>query len=148
MKTLLAIGASFVFLGGIAVAQSTDQRNSSTASSCCSGAMLLIDRGAKGKIKIKCAEADSTRQCVQAVLPIIPPDQVQGPGVAFATTSIKCGNTVFEISTGTKGGGCSIGGIADQQHSNADCKDGDNTASANCTQGCGLVTGSGSCTIH
>lgn len=138
MKNILAIGL-FLLLGGAAIAQTADQRKPN------SGATFSIDRGAKGKFEVKCADSDNTRQCVDAVLTIIPQDQ--GPGVAYATTSIKCGNTVYQVSTGTGGGSCTGGGVQGGPHTNGSCSDGGNTAAADCTSGCGATSGAGSCLI-
>jgi hypothetical protein len=68
------------------------------------GATFSIDRGpSKGEIQIKCADRDSTRQCIDAVGPIISPGE--GTTVVYATTSIKCGNTIVTVSSGTNEGG-------------------------------------------
>lgn len=139
MKNIFTIALSFLLLGGAAIAQTADQRKPT------SGPTFSIDRGAKGRFEVKCADSDSTRQCVDAVLTIIPQDQ--GPGVAYATTSIKCGGTVYQVSTGTQGGSCSTGGVGGQTHTNGSCSDGGNTASADCTSGCGATSGAGSCLI-
>jgi hypothetical protein len=137
VKVMLAAGVSLFFLGGLAVAQTADQKKPT------SGAMFLLDRTTgKGKIEIRCAEADSTRQCVDAVQPIL--SSGGGSGVAYATTSIKCGSTVYEVSTGTKGGSCTVDS---SNHSSVDCKDGLNTTGATCSTGCSSSSGSGSCTI-
>lgn len=110
------------------------------------GAVFTIDRGVgKGQLKIKCADADTTRQCVEATLPVI--SSGQDTTVVFATTSVKCGNTIYTVSTGTKGGGCSVGAGTSGQTDSANCEDGGNKASANCVGGCGGSAGSGSCTI-
>jgi hypothetical protein len=109
------------------------------------GAVLTIDRGVgKGQVQIKCADADTTRQCVEATLPVISSGQ---DTVVFATVSIKCGSTVYTVSTGTKGGGCSVGSAPNGPTDSVNCEDGGNKASANCVGGCGTAGGSGSCTI-
>ena len=60
-----------------------------------------------------------------------------------ATTSVTCGNTVYQVSV--PGGTCTPakgnGGVAS-------CSNGDgDSAAASCANGCGLVFGEGSCTI-
>jgi hypothetical protein len=113
-----------------------------------SGAWILL-RNSMGEIQVKCADSDSTRQCLDVVRPIISP--VGGaPTVVYATTSIKCGNTIYEVSTGNNAGNCSVAGPENGPRESAGCNDapsGGNSASANCQTGCGATTGSGSCTI-
>jgi hypothetical protein len=113
-----------------------------------SGAWILVRRG-MDEFQVKCADPDSTRQCLDVVRPIISP--IGGsPTVVYATTSIKCGNTVYEVSTGNNAGNCSVAGPENGPRNSAGCNDapgGGNTASANCQTGCGATTGSGSCTI-
>ena len=112
------------------------------------GASFFIRRG-MDEIRIKCADSDSTRACIDVVRPIISPGG-GAPTVVYATTSIKCGNTVYEVSTGNNAGNCSVAGPEDGPRDSAGCNDapsGGNTASANCQTGCGATTGSGSCTI-
>jgi hypothetical protein len=112
------------------------------------GAKLSIDRGSgKAKIEIQCS-ASNIRQCVEAALPVL--DEGQGGTVVYATSSIKCGNTIYEVSTGNNSGNCSVAGPEGGPRESVGCNDaptGGNTASANCTTGCGATTGSGSCTI-
>jgi hypothetical protein len=112
-----------------------------------SGAWILLRNG-MGEIQVKCADSDSTRQCLDVVRPIISP--VGGsPTVVYATTSIKCGNTIYEVSTGNNAGNCSVAGPENGPRESAGCNDapsGGNSASANCQTGCGATTGSGSCT--
>jgi hypothetical protein len=113
-----------------------------------SGAWILLRNG-MGEIQVKCADSDSTRQCLDVVRPIISP--VGGsPTVVYATTSIKCGSTIYEVSTGNNAGNCSVAGPENGPRESAGCNDapsGGNSASANCQTGCGATTGSGSCTI-
>ena len=110
------------------------------------GAWISITRGLN-EIRIKCADSDSTRQCFDVIGPIVSPGG--GTGVVYATTSIKCGGTVYEVSTGNSAGNCSVAGPENGPRESAGCNDspGGNSASANCTTGCGATTGSGSCTI-
>lgn len=115
-----------------------------------SGAWILIRNGL-AEFQVKCADADSTRQCLDVVRPIVS-SSVGGSstGVIYATTSIKCGNTIYEVSTGNSAGNCSVAGPEGGPRESAGCNDapsGGNTASANCQTGCGATTGSGSCTI-
>lgn len=150
MRTLLTSGISLFLMGGVAVAQTaTSTPEQSQVKFDSQGATFSFDRGVgQGKIEIECAEGDTTRGCVEAVLPLLevfsPDDSL---GVAYATTSIKCGNTVSEVSTGTTGGNCSVAGPEGGPRESAGCNDGDNRAGANCQTGCGATTGSGSCTI-
>jgi hypothetical protein len=70
--------------------------------------------------------------------------------VIYATTSIKCGKTTYEVSTGTKTGSCSTqtpmkGGTAVGANCSTDL--GSDKASATCAGGCGPSSGAGSCTI-
>jgi hypothetical protein len=67
--------------------------------------------------------------------------------VIFAGTSIKCGNTVYEVSTGTTGGNCTAGGSGTGPYTNTTCTDGRNEATASCNRGCGASQGAGNCTI-
>ena len=112
-----------------------------------SGAWILIRRGLD-EIQVKCADLDTTRQCVDVVRPIISP-LGGSPTVVYATSSIKCGNTVYEVSTGNNAGRCSVGGPANGPRNTVGCNDaaGGNEASATCEHGCGATSGSGSCTI-
>jgi hypothetical protein len=113
-----------------------------------SGAWISIKRGLN-EIKVKCADGDTTRQCFAVIGPIVSPGGGSGGGVAYATTSIKCGSTIYEVSTGNNAGNCSVAGPENGPHNSAGCNDspGGNSASANCTTGCGATTGSGSCTM-
>jgi hypothetical protein len=70
-----------------------------------------------------------------------------GPAVSYATTSIKCGDTIYQVSTGTSGGACGVTGPAGKPSTGADCSDGGSRASATCNLGCGPSAGSGACTI-
>jgi hypothetical protein len=73
-------------------------------------------------------------------------DQGSG-GAVFASISIKCGNTVFQVSTGTSKGQCVANGNLDGPSTEAACADGDSVATADCKHGCQSTSGSGSCTI-
>ena len=75
------------------------------------------------------------------------PRKTKGMGVAQATTSIKCGNTIYEVSSGTAGGFCSTSRPENGPTNQADCADGGNKAQASCSKGCGASQGAGSCTI-
>ena len=73
------------------------------------------------------------------------------PSVVYATTDVRCGNTTYTISTGTKGGLCNTNASGGKTTDGA-CADGDNGAQVDCSwnngQGkCGTVSGSGSCSI-
>jgi len=70
-----------------------------------------------------------------------------GGTVVYSTNSVKCGNTIYEVSTGTRGGSCDATRNPGQPTTGTNCVDGNNTAEANCTTGCGTTTGAGSCTI-
>jgi hypothetical protein len=66
-----------------------------------------------------------------------------GTGVAEATISVKCGNKVYEVSTGTKKGGCTT-----TPQGGAYCGgDGNNWAGASCAKGCEDPKGKGTCTV-
>lgn len=69
------------------------------------------------------------------------------PGVSYASTSVKCGDTVYEVSTGNGKGSCGAGGSG-RPSSERSCSDGKgNSASASCGGGCGPTKGSGSCKV-
>jgi deoxycytidine triphosphate deaminase len=68
--------------------------------------------------------------------------------LSFTTSSIKCGNAVYRVSTGTSGGICSMTGPANSIADGVKCTDNGNLASATCATGCSESTGSGSCLIH
>jgi hypothetical protein len=141
MKILLAL---LSLIAGVAAAHAQSQ-----AEPCSQGAKFSLDRG-QGKIEIVCARGDTTRGCAEAVLPLTGVlSQDGGPvsGVVYATNSIKCGDTVYEVSTGTKDGYCNAEGPATGPRTGTLCRDGDNKASASCLEGCGPTMGSGSCTI-
>jgi hypothetical protein len=67
----------------------------------------------------------------------------------YATTSIKCGKTVYEVSTGSNSGKCTPSknpktGARDI----VVCEDNaGNKSAASCALGCGNTEGSGSCTV-
>jgi hypothetical protein len=149
MKGLLAICIPLSLLTGSAMSQTSttgsDQKSPIVSTVGSGGATLSLSNG-RGKISIKCADSDSTRECVQAVLPVLTFGQGAG-GVIYATTSIKCGSTVYQVSTGTSSGNCAVAGPKGGPANNANCADGGNTASATCEEGCGATGGSGSCTI-
>jgi hypothetical protein len=150
MKNPLLICAPLLFLTGTAMSQTLtpgpEQKSAivNTVQSR-SGASLSLSSG-RGQINIKCADSDTTRDCVQAVLPVLPSGQ-GSDGVIYATTSIKCGDTNYQVSTGTSGGNCSTAGPQGGPRNSAGCNDGNNKASATCSEGCGATSGSGSCTI-
>jgi hypothetical protein len=76
-----------------------------------------------------------------------------GPGapVAYATTSVNCNGSKFEISTGTSHGKCSVQYGSDGKALGGNCQDGANTSAVNCALngdkgGCsGDAAGSGTC---
>jgi hypothetical protein len=115
-----------------------------------SGAWISIDRGiGKGAVKVKCADADSTKQCLDAVSTVISPGEGT-TAVVYATSSIKCGSTTYEVSNGIDGGSCQTAGSSGGSPNNiVKCTDnkGNDVASADCTSGCGSTTNKGSCTI-
>jgi hypothetical protein len=152
MKCLMAICIALSFLAGTAMSQTLtpgiDQTSPTVSTVGSAGATLSLDTGQR-KIIAKCAVAESTRDCVQALLPILSLGN-GGSGVIYATTSIKCGSTIYEVSTGNSAGMCS--NLADQGGGNkttgVTCGDGSgNASSATCDGGCGVTKGSGSCTI-
>jgi len=64
------------------------------------------------------------------------------PAFSQASTSFKCGDTIYELTTGTKKGACT--GDKD----GAACVDQDgNTSVASCDKGCSATSGSGDCKI-
>jgi hypothetical protein len=111
------------------------------------GAWFLLDRGVgQGKIEIRCATNEATRVCLEVALPLISGWQQGQGGVVYATTSLKCGNDVYTVSTGTNSGAC--GPTAGGGGKSVTCTSGGNTvASASCDAGCGTQTGAGSCTL-
>lgn len=114
------------------------------------GASFSIDRGpTKGEIHIKCAVRDSTKQCVDAVSPIISAGE-GSTTVVYATSSIKCGSTIYEVTNGIDGGTCqTAGGGGGKPNDIVKCSDreGNTVASADCSSGCGSTSESGKCTI-
>jgi hypothetical protein len=69
------------------------------------------------------------------------------PGVSYASTSVKCGSTVYQVSTGNGKGSCGAG-ESGRPSSERSCSDGKgNSASASCGGGCGPTKGSGSCKV-
>jgi hypothetical protein len=73
-------------------------------------------------------------------------ESIRGPGVVYATTSLKCGDTIYNIGTGNSGGNCGpLGGSGGKAVSCAQL--GKQVASASCDTGCGTQTGSGTCSI-
>jgi hypothetical protein len=151
MKNPLVICTALLFVTGPAMSQnlSSGPEQSTpavgTVQARSAGASLSLSSG-RGQFIIKCADTDSTRDCVQAVLPVLPSGGGSG-GVIYATTSIKCGGTTYQVSTGTSGGNCAVSGPENGPRNSAGCNDGNNTASATCDTGCGATSGSGSCTI-
>ena len=164
---LLSLGASLCLLSNIALAQTAqpspgqnqpaqmmppgaagpDRMDGDGPRFWSHAAAFSYDRST-GRIEIRCAEADVTRDCVEAMLPLIntvTPNP--GPTVVYATTSIKCGSTIYEVSTGTKGGNCSVVVPQGSQANSASCGDGNNKSGASCAEGCDASSGSGSCTI-
>ena len=59
------------------------------------------------------------------------------------TSSLRCGETVYELSTGTPSGRCT-----DPRDGRLECTDGPSSASASCARGCEETTGAGSCRSH
>jgi hypothetical protein len=110
------------------------------------GASISINRG---KIQVYCAKGDSTRECADAMSDVIISEGGGSTTVVYATTSIKCGDTIYTVSTGTGTGNClTFGGGADKPPTEVRCNDkGKQVASATCTGGCGDSDKSGSCTI-
>ena len=143
MKGLLAICITFSLLTGAAMSQTltpgTDQASPIESTIGSAGATLSLDDG-QGKIIAKCAAAD--RDCI-----------FQMPGLSlgkpYATTSIKCGNTIYQVST--NGGSCEMtyapGGKGPPTGASCSTADNQNSSEANCDGGCGPSSGSGSCTI-
>jgi len=85
-------------------------------------------------------------------LPIhLDPTLSKSTAAAYTTTTVSCGGNKFTLSTGTAAGKCTITYGSDGNPSGATCKDGNNTASADCALnggqgGCGKeTTGSASC---
>jgi hypothetical protein len=103
----------------------------------------------RGKIQVYCAKGDSTRECADAMSDVIISEGGGSTTVVYATTSIKCGDTIYTVSTGTGTGNClTFGGGADKPPTEVRCNDkGKQVASATCTGGCGDSDKSGSCTI-
>lgn len=62
------------------------------------------------------------------------------PRPTHAVGKLACDSKTYLISTGTDSGDC-VTGIG-----NGDCKDGANSSSATCKDGCGASTGKGTCT--
>jgi hypothetical protein len=145
LVTLLA-GAGLCAVAGSVTYAGDDQKPAAIVDR---GASFFIDRSpGRTEIKIRCAESDSTRDCLNAIFPVLT-EGGQGsgsPGVVYATTSLKCGDTIYSIGTGTSGGAC--GPSAGSNGKGVSCTQlGKEVASANCDTGCGTQTGSGTCSI-
>lgn len=67
----------------------------------------------------------------------------RAPGVSYASTTVKCDDATYEISTGSGSGACSTGSGPGSRRTCTDNKG--NAASATCSGGCGATYGSGSC---
>lgn len=135
MMSAMIGGIVLVFLSGAAVSQAAEPASSSPSQE---------KAGAKGDPgQVQERSILQNRQMVPSgALRRLPPT------VTYATTSIKCGNTTYEVSTGTKDGSCSASGpTPDSPNNYATCSDSGGKASANCSNGCGPTTGAGSCTI-
>ena len=105
-------------------------------------AKFSLDRGAgQAKIEMDCGGAETTRRCIDALLPVLGVlSGTDGTHVVYATTSVKCGDTAYEVSTGTGTGECTSDG------NKVTCTDkGSVVASATCQAGCGNSKGAGSC---
>src|SRR5687768_7963391 len=80
------------------------------------------------------------------VVPVTAP-----PRVLAASVSVRCGQDVYKVSTGTSGGACTTEKNPDGSVKSAKCNDQQgNSASVSCsgtTGGCDGSTGSGGCEI-
>lgn len=72
------------------------------------------------------------------------PDVGGGDTVVYATSSIKCGSTIYEVSDGGKGGCMNM---PNQQGVYCSGNGGKNWAGATCAKGCDKPKGEGSCTV-
>jgi hypothetical protein len=155
MKGLLAICIPLSLFAGAAMSQTvksgtdqtspivTNQTSPIVSSVGSAGATLSFNNG-QSSIIAKCAGTESTHDCVQALLPVL------SLGKPYATTSIQCGSTIYQISTGNSSGMCSnlenVGSPG--KTTGVTCGDSvGNASSATCDGGCGATTGSGTCTI-
>ncbi len=149
MKNPLVICTPLLLFAGAAMSQTlapgTDQKTPTIGTIQSRAGASLSLSGGRGQFIIKCADSDTTRECVQAVLPVLPSGG--SGGVIYATTTIQCGGNNYQVSTGTSGGNCSVSGPEGKPRNSAGCNDGNNTASASCDTGCGATSGSGSCTM-
>jgi hypothetical protein len=141
---LFVLAAALPLVSGSSTLAQNECRPDPERASVEHGARFSIDRGrGQGRIEIKCSEQDTTRACLDAVSPII--SGGSGGVVVFATTSLKCSDATYTISTGNNNGKCGPHGQGQQA---VTCTEGTNTvSSASCASGCGTQTGSGSCTI-
>src|SRR5688572_5693360 len=101
---------------------------------------------------IDVALAAERRGAVGALAPqplVVAPDRPgTGTGtVVYATSSIKCGNTIYEVKV--EGGSCSVSGPVNGPNNDVQCTGdkGTGSAAATCAHGCGATSGAGSCTI-
>jgi hypothetical protein len=147
MKGLLAIFIPLSLFAGAAMSQTiksgADQTSPIVSSEGSAGATLSFNNG-QSSIIAKCAATESTHDCVQAVLPVL------SLGKPFATTSIQCGSTIYQISTGNSSGQCgNLENVGSPGKTTAvSCGDSvGNSSSASCDGGCGAEKGSGTCTI-
>lgn len=70
------------------------------------------------------------------------------PGVVYASISVRCGDDVYTVSTGSNGGKCET--TEGPAGTGAHCTDGNNGATMTCKSGVGKCIeseGRGSCTI-
>jgi hypothetical protein len=76
---------------------------------------------------------------------------VSKPRLVAASISLRCGGDIYQVSTGTNGGQCTVQKRADGSVQSITCTDGANAASASCTDkgvgACDGAFGAGGCTI-
>ena len=100
----------------------------------CSGTMGRSSASVTG-----CGTVEGAAFCL-----IAPPGWTWTEGMTVNTTStLRCGEVNYELSTGTSTGTCT----RDKAGAMKCTDNGANAASATCESGCGAVSGAGSCTI-
>jgi hypothetical protein len=111
-----------------------------------SEASISINRG---KIQVYCAKGDSTRECADALSDVIISEGGGSTTVVYATTSIKCSDAIYEVSTGNNQGSCETTAPEGKPADHAHCYDNKNNevSGASCQSGCGNTDKGGSCKI-
>ncbi|WP_372013599.1 hypothetical protein [Pseudoxanthomonas sp. 10H] len=96
----------------------------------------LADERPPAKVKDAAQSATPARAPAPAARDLAAP----APRPTHAVGRLVCTDRSFKISTGTGGGSC-LSSVSE-----GECKDGVNSATVSCKDGCGKTTGKGTCT--